>query len=217
MNAWFAALPTIEKVFLLFAIAGGALFAVRLVLAFVTGGGLSDGDGADLDHADLAGEGEAAHAHDGTADLAFKLLSFQGMTAFFMMFGLVGLALSRAHAIPAVGAVGGGLAAGLLAVWLIGALFALFNRLQSSGTLKLHNAIGAEGTVYLDIPAGGTGKVQVAVQGRLLVLEAASHAGDPVPTATRVRVVALSGASVLVIERLAPLAGAEASAAGRSL
>ncbi|MBK6847731.1 MAG: hypothetical protein IPG96_09415 [Proteobacteria bacterium] len=203
MNAWFATLQTIDKVFLLFAIAGGALFALRLVLAFATGSGLDDGGDADVSHVGAAHDGGAAHGHDGTADLAFKLLSFQGMTAFFMMFGLVGLALSRAHAMPAIGAVAGGLGAGLLAVWLISRIFRLFSRLQSSGTLNLRNAIGVEGTVYLGIPAQGTGQVQLAVQGRLLVVDAASRDGQALATTTRVRVVEVSGASVLLVERLA--------------
>lgn len=202
MNAWFVSLETIDKVFLLFAIAGGALFALRLVMAFATGAGLDDGGDADASHVGAANTGDAVHGHDGTADLAFKLLSFQGMTAFFMMFGLVGLALRRAHAMPAIGAVAGGLAAGMLAVWLIGRIFVLFSRLQSSGTLNLRNAVGAEGTVYLALPAQGTGKVQVVVQGRLQVLDAASRDGQPVPTATRVRVVELRGANLLLVERL---------------
>jgi len=67
--------------------------------------------------------------------------------------------------------------AGLLAVWLISWVFTLFGRLQHSGTMDLRNAIGKNGRVYLTIPKGGTGKVEVEVQGGLNVLDAVSEDG----------------------------------------
>ena len=83
MSAWFASLSSLQWVFALSAMVGGLLFFIQLILMFLTGGGddvMDLEDGADVDHAD--------------ADTSFKLLSFQGMTAFFMMFGLVGLAMN---------------------------------------------------------------------------------------------------------------------------
>jgi len=45
---------------------------------------------------------------------------------------------------------------------------------ESSGTLKMDNAIGKTGTVYLSIPGNkkGKGQVQAVVQGRLMILDA---------------------------------------------
>ena len=89
------------------AIFGGTLFILRTALLLFGGGldfGAGDGDvhlevdhSFDLDHDlhhDVHTDVEVDHAD---ADLSFKLLSFQGLTAFFMMFGLVGLAFTQSE------------------------------------------------------------------------------------------------------------------------
>lgn len=168
---------------------GGALFLVQMVLQFL-GHDSSDG-GISTDH-DVSG----------TADVSFKLLSFQGLTAFFMMFGLVGLAMHRqSGAAPALSA-GVGAAAGLLAVWVIGRLFSGLKKLQSSGTMDVRNAVGQEGEVYLTIPPGGTGQVRVRVQNQLRTMDAATSGGEPIKTGARVRVVSTSVAGVLMVEKI---------------
>ncbi|MBI5014020.1 MAG: hypothetical protein HZB55_00815 [Deltaproteobacteria bacterium] len=179
-----ASLSGMGKIFAGSAVLGGCLFLVRLVLQFLGGDG---------------GNGDAAGAHDGLGDTdaSFKLLSFQGLTAFFMMFGLVGLALDQSGAAAGL-AILGALAAGAGSVWLISKLFSSLIRLQSSGTLDLANAVGQEGSVYLRVPASGTGKVQVVVQGRLTMIDAVSDAGEELPTGTRVTVVRVVGGDVVV-------------------
>ena len=90
-------MTAVEKLFAGFAIVGGALFCVRLILFFV--GGFGDGDmDADGDFGDL-----------GDSDVSFTVLTFQGVTAFFMMFGLTGLALSKEFNARAATAIGGGM------------------------------------------------------------------------------------------------------------
>ena len=98
-----AGLLWIEIIYWAAAIIGGTLFILRLIM-MVIGGGLGDGDvdiPHDVDipqdihiagdiHADVSGD----HA---AADMSFKLLSVQGLTSFFMMFGLVGLALLKGN------------------------------------------------------------------------------------------------------------------------
>ena len=76
----------LDSVYIGCAVLGGLLFFVQLVMQFL-------GHHADVD----VGGGHVGMPHDvsGTADTSFKLLSFQGLTAFFMMFGLVGLAMHR--------------------------------------------------------------------------------------------------------------------------
>ncbi len=203
MLTWFAALNAFEKVFLMCALVGGLLFAVRLVMMFVGGG---DTDGADI--ADGAGGGDVhadvqADGHQAVdADAAFKLLSFQGITAFFMMFGLVGLAMSRGSGLHYLISLGGALAAGLLTVWVTDRLFRSFSKLQSSGTLNLKNAVGQEGKVYLTIKPDEPGKVQVTIQGRLMTLDAVGKDGAHIATDARVKVVELQGTNQLVVTKI---------------
>ena len=141
---------------------------------------------ADVDHID--------------ADVSFKLLTLQGMTAFFMMFGLVGFAMVReSHASGAI-ALAGALAAGTGTVWLIGRIFSSVRKLQSSGTVDNAGAIGEQGTVYLTIRAQGTGKVHVAMRGRPREFEATAKDGAEIKTGERIRVLEVNN-SVLVVEK----------------
>ncbi len=196
MGDWFGALSILQKTFAICAGVGGLLFAVRLVLMFV-GGDAHDG-GADVEVD--AGDGSVDH-HDGAdSDIAFKLLSFQGLTAFFMMFGLVGLAMSLDSGYGPLQSVSVALAAGLGTTWLLGKLFDAFNKVQHSGTINLRRAIGEEGTVYLNIPADAPGKIRLVIQGRLKVVDAVSEDKTPIATDARVRVVGLVNENVFVVK-----------------
>jgi hypothetical protein len=70
------------------------------------------------------------------ADASFKLLSLQGLTSFFMMFGLVGLALLRANLHVLITIIGG-MIAGLVTVAVTGLIFTQMKRLQTEGTIKI--------------------------------------------------------------------------------
>lgn len=180
-------MTAVEKLFVGFAIVGGALFCARLILFFVGGFGDADGD-ADGGLAD--------------SDVSFTVLTFQGVTAFFMMFGLTGLALSKEFNVRAATAIGGGMLVGVFAVWLIAKVMSMMRGLQSSGTIEMKNAIGEKGSIYLTIPPGGTGKARVTVQGRLLVLNALAKSGEEIKTGAQIEVVEITGDNVLVVEKL---------------
>ena len=177
----------IDTVFLCAAILGGGVFAIRTLLQLF---GVGGGEGAELDdvHTD--------------ADQGFRVLSLQGLSAFFMMFGIVGLALVRESGISPPLALGIALVPGVFSVWVIGRLFELMGRLSSSGTLNLYSAIGQEGSVYLTVPREGVGQVEVIVQGRLGVFQAREHEGHEVATGTRVRVVGVAAGDVLVVQAI---------------
>jgi membrane protein implicated in regulation of membrane protease activity len=184
-------------------IIGGTLFILRTILLLV-GGGL---DTHELDHpmeTDLL-IGQDAHIDTHStethpdSDFSFRLLSMQGLTAFFMMFGLVGLALVKANLATPLTILGGG-AAGLFAVWLISLLFAQMKRLQSSGTIDIHNAVGQSGSVYLPIPAKGTGQVQVTVQGALKIMDAVSQNGQTIKTGEAIQVTGVLDSKTLIVE-----------------
>ena len=209
-------LTSADWVFLVSALIGGTVFLLRLLLMLVGlhhGGaeagqmevGHAEMGGVDVGHADLghveAGQVEVApgdvHAE---SDVSFTLLSIQGITAFFMMFGLVGLALHRESRAATGWSVLGAVAAGAVALCVINAIFMVMRRLQSSGTLDLRQAVGQEGSVYLTIPPGGTGKVQVTVQGRFQVFDAASEANQAIKTGERVKVVKIVSGNILVVK-----------------
>lgn len=176
----------VDLFFLICAVLGVALFLFRLVLQLIGQTGGAD-DPGDVD----AGE----------TDDSFRVLSLHGLTAFFMMFGLVGLALHRQSECGETISIVGALVAGTLACWGINKLFAALKSMQSDGMVRVENAVGAEGSVYLGIPENGTGKVQVAVQGRLKVYDAVSQDRGEIRTGERIVVVQASGGSSLVVKK----------------
>jgi hypothetical protein len=185
----------IDTVFLVCAVLGGSLFAVRSLLQFLGVGGEDDAGGGD--HADADG------------DAGFRVLSLQGLGAFALMFGLVGLALTRQSGVGTGIALPIAALAGFGTVWVIGRLFAAMGKLQSSGTLNMYSAIGEEGSVYLTLQRGGMGKVQVAVQGRLGVFDAREQDGHELATGKRVRVVGVASGDVLVVQAIEPSKGTQ--------
>ena len=185
----------VDKIFLGCALFGGSLFVIRVALFFV--GGVAE---ADVD-VDVDVDGEMDMDHGGDSDVSFKLLTFQGITAFFMMFGLVGLAMridSRAREPLAILAA---FAAGLLALYVVGKLFGFMRSLQSSGTFDVRDAVGQYGAVYLTIPSGGTGQVQVTVQDRRRMYDAVAEGGGEIRTGESVKVVEVLGGKTLVVEK----------------
>lgn len=191
MLAFVAGMSGLELLFVTCAVFGTLLFVVRLIMAFLGG---DHGDGGDA-------QTDAMGHHDfSDSNLSFKALSLHGITSFFMMFGLVGWALVRQGDLAPVWPIAGGTAAGLATVWVMKRIFQMAGRLQSSGTMDLQNAVGQVGTVYLAIHPGQTGKVQIAIQGRLSVLNAMADCQEEIPTGQTVRVARVN-ADRLVVEK----------------
>ena len=192
----------LEILFATCAVFGGLLFLFRLVLMFLGHAGGADVDGHvdvdalhDIDGADFDG------THDfSDSDVSFKLLSLQGITAFFMMFGLVGWAMVRQGHYHPILPIVCGTGAGLATVWIMKAIFEFAGKLQSSGNLNLQNAVGQTGVVYLTIHPDSGGKVQISIQNRLSILDAVSESNEDIKTGDTVRVIKVT-AGRLVVEK----------------
>ena len=186
-------LPFIEIIYWASTIIGGTLFILRLG-TMLYGGDISD-DG--LDASLGAGDGAIDHAD---TDASFKLLSVQGLTSFFMMFGLVGLALLRANFHIFITVIGGTIA-GLITVGITGFIFSKMRGLQSEGTIHPRNAIGSKGNIYLTIPENGTGQVQVVVQGALKIFDAVSIDKKKVSTGEAVEITGIESETILIVKK----------------
>ena len=176
----------LERGFTFCAILGGVLLVVRVVLMFFA---------ADLD--ELGAE----------TDSDFRLLSLQGVMAFLLIFGLSGRAFLLETEMGHGAVFAAALASGIGAMWVMGWLFAMMHRLQDSGNVDLNRAIGAKGTVYLTIPAGGSGEVQVIFSGKQQIHDAIAEDDLPIETGARVEVVATRGSNTLVVKRDADVSG----------
>ncbi len=181
-----------EWFFLLCALIGGTLFMIRLILQFVGGDSDMDVDGdIDID-VDM----------DGDSDVSFRVLSLQGITSFCLMFGLVGLAMMRQSGQNAIWALVAATVAGSATFWLMKWIFNKAQVLQSSGNIKMKNAIGKEGDVYLTIHPHGTGKARVSIQNHLKVWDATTDSNQEIKTGERVRVTGVVSGNVLVVEKI---------------
>ncbi|HEU4430370.1 MAG TPA: NfeD family protein [Myxococcota bacterium] len=179
----------LDSLFVFSALLGGGAFVLRTVLMLLGVGG---------DHGFGGDPGDVSH---GDIDAGARLVSIQGIAAFLMIFGLVGLALTREAALGPQLAVAISLAAGLAAMWVVARVFTLMMRLQSSGTIDLEHAVGEEGVVYLTIKPSSGGQVQLNVQGRLGIFDAQADGGGEIATGRTVRVVGVR-ANQLVVEAL---------------
>jgi len=192
VSKFFSDFNGLEMFFVACAIVGGFFVLIKLALQFVGGDadtdvGVDGGIGSDTGHVD--------------SDGGFRALSLHGLSAFFMMFGLVGIALYRQSQVGVITSIVGAVTAGMASVWFIGKIFQGAARLQSSGTLHVADAVGCTGTVYLTIPERGTGRVSLNFKNHLREFDAIEINGAEVPTGTPVRVVRVN-ATVLVVERV---------------
>jgi membrane protein implicated in regulation of membrane protease activity len=188
MPIFYLSLSGLEKVFFVCAAVSAFLFVIRMGLMILGG---DDSGEVDLD-ADFDDMGHG-----------FQLLTIHGLNAFSLMFGLVGLALSRQSGASAGWSIIGGLVAGMLTMAVFAKLMEMMLNLQSSGTVNVRNAVGRDGTVYLQIQAGGTGKVQLVVQNRLRIYDAKSEDKEQqIDTGEPIQVVEVIGANLLIVKKI---------------
>ena len=180
----FAEVSGLELVFLLSAMVGGSLFLVWFLLVMIGGavGGIAEG---------------IFDVEFGDSDLSFKSLTFQGILAFFMMFGLVGYALINSGTDDQLAALGG-LGAGAFSLWIVSKMFEGFHKLETSGNIDINNAIGATGIVYARIREGGVGEVRVTFQEKLQTRKAVSVGGVALKTGDFIEVVGIVGETLQV-------------------
>ncbi|MCU0662481.1 MAG: hypothetical protein MUC50_09175 [Myxococcota bacterium] len=195
MGIWMSSFSLIDRVFLGSAVVGGTLFLARMIMVLLGLG--ADGDGVGGTALPVDHDVDTGHQ----TDLSFKLLSFQALMAFFMMFGLAGLAMSQGSKFAALISLPVAAGAGVASVWVLRWLFSFFSKMQSSGTMDLKAAMGQRGRVYLTIPDSGMGKLELVVQGRMRVMSAVSLDGKAIPTDAQAEVVEIQSGDILVVRR----------------
>ena len=225
MKEFLADLTLLQQIFFIIAASSTIILVIQTILALI-GIGDNDGDadadfsGGDVD-ADVdvdvdidadVGEGigsiaDAMHApHHADSDFdvqGLRLFTIRGIVAFFAIGSWVGFILNKSG-------VGGGLSclgavmAGSATLYLMAKLMQLLMRLQEDGTMKVRNALGQVGQVYIRIPASekGMGKVNVTVQEQLREFDAVTENSEMIPTGEMVYVTDIRAGNVLVVEKV---------------
>lgn len=211
----------LEKIFIFIAIPATLLLIIQLVLQLIGIGG-DNGTGQGMDAAgqgmDASGQADAASTDYNAADSGvgestgsdfvsalgtLHIFTFQGFVAFFSISGWTGLLFLRTG-IPEIMALLLAFLCGIAAMVGLAYLMRSLMKLQSDGTIRLRNALGAHGEVYLRIPAANSGKGQVSImiQERYREFDAITYSEEPIPTGTVVRVTDIISNSILVVEKV---------------
>ena len=190
MKEFFEGMSTLEQTYWGFALLGSVVFLIIFILTFIGGGDSDmDGDASDFE------------ADDG--GVGFQFFTFKNIVAFFTIFGWTGITCIDNGLSTGLTLILS-IIAGLLMMVLTTSLFFWMHKLAESGTLKMKNAIGVIGEVYLPIGAKRSkmGKVQIKVQGSLRELEAITDNEEELKTGTMVKVTKIVSAELLLVETL---------------
>lgn len=181
--------------FLLCAAFGGGVLLLQLVLGLF---GLGDHDASHLDAGHDGSDHDAARG-------GLNLFSVRSCSAGLAFFGLTGFGTLR-EGWPVWLALPVSLVPALGAMALVAFLMRSLLRLESDGTLKLHNALGAQATVYIPIPGAesGPGRITFSLQSRTVELPAVTR-GEALPTGTPVTVIDIRDGDLLEVVPSTPL------------
>ncbi len=195
LTAWWMALQPMNQWFFVAAAFFTVFFLAQMFMAVAgLGGGDADVDthvGGSLEH------DTPQDAHDSLA--AFKLLSVRSVLAFFTLFTWAG-GLYMSRAVPPSRALTYALVWGLVAMVLVSLLLHLIRRMSETGNMRLASCEGRPGTVYLNIPAGGTGEIRVVCDGVVTMMKARAKGGVAVPAGTPIRVLSVLGDNTFEVE-----------------
>lgn len=218
MLEWWGTLDLFSQVLYCIAVPSSLILLIQIVMTTVGFGqsgpginpddlsgfdGLGDSVDFDLDVPLDAGV-DSGGAGDGGSpgDLgALHLFTLEGIVAFLAVFSWTAI-LAYQSGTPGTLAVLIGTALGALAMYGVAKIIQLTARLASNGTLQMRNALGQTATVYLMIPARGTGqgKVNLTVQERFIEASAITDGPVGLPNGALVRVVDIRADNVLVVE-----------------
>lgn len=182
---WWEALSFSLKLYWLLAIPFTLFFLLQLALTFMGGDVPDDTPDAEI---------------EADTGIAFQFFTLKNLVAFFSIFGWTGIACIDSG-LSEITSLVIAFILGLLTMILMASIFYFLGKANADGTLKMKNAIGAVGEVYLTIQAkrSGIGKVQVKIQGALRTLEAMTDDQDDIPTGKIVKVTQVVNDSILVV------------------
>ena len=216
MTEWWDGLDTVLKILYCIAIPSTLVLVIQTVLSllggFEGGGGIDASDTSGIDFhggsdigeiADASDMGDASQFSDGGNPADFSIMSMitvQGIVTFLTVMGWSSIVAIVSGA-PALLSVLVGIVLGFFCMYAAARILHASRRLTENGTLDLRNAIGETGTVYIPIPADGSGigKITMQLQGRYIECSALSYEKKVLATGEMVRVTDVRN-DVLIVE-----------------
>lgn len=188
ITSWWDGLNLARQLFFGIGLVAAFIAFILAVLSFI---GLEHHDGLDATDVDIDNGGGG-------------IFSVKPLTGFFLGFGWAGgMALEAGW--PMIGALAAAVAAGSAMMAVIVMMFRSIIAMRSDGTVRIQDALGAIGTVYVTLPpskASG-GQVTVTFKGRQETLSALNASSRTVPSGEKIKVVEIIDTRTVVVEPLA--------------
>lgn len=187
---------------MLCAVVGGTVLLFQFVMTLLGFMNIGTDFSDDIDISGDAEVSDGSHHHDGsTAAWLWGMVSFRTLTAAATFFGLFGIAMRSSGASPSL-QLSTALVAGFAAMYIVHWTMRGLQKMAQDNTIQIKRAIGKVGTVYLTIPGGssGTGKIHIAVQGRLEEFDATTPSRDKLTAGAKVVVIGIAPSETLVVE-----------------
>lgn len=187
IGGWWTDLRSAQQFFYGIGIVAGLVAIVLGVLALL---GLDHHEGID-----------AVGGHD--SDLDNGVFSVKTLTGFFLGFGWSG-GLALSYGFTLLVAIAIALACGAALMALIVIMFRAVLSMRSDGTMRIADAVGSVGTVYITLPADKAdgGQVTVSFHGRQETFQALNTASRSVASGEKIRVVSVIDSRTVLVEPL---------------
>jgi membrane protein implicated in regulation of membrane protease activity len=187
-TTWWADKDLFEQIYWAFAIPSTLLFMMTLIMTFV-GGAITE-------------MGDADAAIEGDEGIGFQFFTLKGLIGFFTLFSWSGLACIAGGVAPVVTVVIS-IVCGLLMMIILASIFYFMSKLTESGSLKLKNAIGRIGEVYIPIKAkrGAIGQIQINIQGSVRTLQALTDDEEDLGSGSVVQVNSIINDQILLVTK----------------
>jgi len=188
VGGWWTELGLAKQIFYGIGLVAGAFSLILAVLSII---GIEHHDAVDA-----IGGADLGHGGGG-------IFSIKPLTGFFLGFGWGGgMALDAGFALFAALLIA--LVAGGIIMAIIVFMFRTIIAMKSDGTMRIADAVGAVGTVYITLPpdkAAG-GQVTVTFSGRQETFAALNSSPRPLPSGEKIRVTAVVDGRTLLVEPL---------------
>lgn len=185
-GTWWEGLSTVLKIYWCLAVPFTLFFILQLILSFM---------GADSPDDLPDSEIESDHG------IPFQFMTLKNLIGFFTIFSWTGIASVEAGYSNGISLLFS-LIAGLSMMGLMAGLFYMIAKSGADGTMKIKNAIGQTGEVYLTIQpkreAGG--KIQVKVSGSLRTLDAVTDEEQVIANGKLVKITGIVGTNILLVK-----------------
>ncbi len=187
MEAWWNGISGLNRIFVCSAVIFSLLFIWQMIMTAAGDGSHDAGhfEGTDA-HVDL---NTSIHyeVHEFSPD-AFSLVTVRSILAFATIFSWSG-SIYLSQGVSVFLTIVYSFIWGCFAMLGVSLILYLLLKMQEQGNISAAWAIGEEGTVYVNVPNCGIGKVRLMIRGVMTVISARSRNGAPIKAGTRVKVV----------------------------